>query len=309
MEINYSVIIINYNTAELTLQAVASVLQHSPGVETEIIVVDNASTTADLQVLESGIMDLDHVYLYPSRINLGFGGGNMFGVQKARGEYYIFLNSDTYLIENSLKIGRDFLKGHPQCAIVGLRSTDEDGYSSKNFSYPLSVWQELFGDHMARLMSFNSLPKRRANLNSPTEVGSVQGSFLMTRATDFNAIGGFDSTIFLYYEEQDLSYRMLKYLGKTTYYLPQTSYVHLKGKSTPDSYLIKKELRISQFYVIRKNLGVLPFLFFFIGSFIKFLLKAPFSRKNRKYLGLILKGVPLSESLKHKQVIRTHSGQ
>lgn len=309
MKISCSVIIINYNTSDLTIEAISSVLQHSHGSKTEIIVIDNASTPADLQALEEGIQNFDNVFLYPSRINLGFGGGNMYGVQKARGEYYIFLNSDTYLTEDSIKIGLDFLNTHPDCAIVGLRSTDEYGTSSKNFDYPLNIWQELYGDQAIRLISFYKLPRRRADLESPTEVGSVQGSFLMVRASDFNAVGGFDSNLFLYFEEHDLSYRMRKYQGKSTYYLPQTSYVHLKGKSTPGSYLIKKELRISQFYVIRKNLGLLPYFLFYTGSFFKYLLKAPFSQKNRNYLGLVLRGVPLSESLKHKQVIKDHPEQ
>lgn len=309
MDICCSVIIINYNTADLTLQAIASVLHHAGGTGIEIIVVDNASTAADLKVLENGIKNLNQVYLCRSKINLGFGGGNMLGVQKARGKYYVFLNSDTYLMEDSIEIGRDFLNKNPDCAVVGFRSINEDGYSFKNFSYTLSFWQELFGDQVARLASFNKFPSRKADLTTPTEVGSVQGSFLMVRAVDFNAIGGFDTNLFLYYEELDLSYRIKKKLGKTTYYLPQTTYVHLRGKSTPPSYPIKKELRISQFYTVRKNLGLFQYLLFYIGNFIKYLFKAPFSAKNRRYLALLLKGVPLSESLRHKQVIRNLPGQ
>lgn len=306
MDISCSVIIINYNTADLTLKAVTSVLEHCqvPGIE--IIVVDNASDPEDLLLVAKGIEKLERVYLLSSRINLGFGGGNMLGVQKASGAYYIFLNSDTCLKEDSIRIGLDFLNQHPQCAIVGFHSIDEQGDSSKNFSYSLNLWQELFGDQMARLMSLGRLPDRRADLHSPIEVGSVQGSFLMVRASEFNAVGGFDTNIFLYYEEKDLSFRMRRNRGKSTYYLPQTSYVHLKGQSTPASYLIKKELRISQFYVIRKNLGLIPYVFFYILSFFKYLFKAPFSTKNRRYLGLILRGVPLSESLKHQQVVRNH---
>src|SRR5690625_3982296 len=205
MDISCSVIIINYNTADLTLKAVTSVLEHCqvPGIE--IIVVDNASDPEDLLLVAKGIEKLERVYLLSSRINLGFGGGNMLGVQKASGAYYIFLNSDTCLKEDSIRIGLDFLNQHPQCAIVGFHSIDEQGDSSKNFSYSLNLWQELFGDQMARLMSLGRLPDRRADLHSPIEVGSVQGSFLMVRASEFNAVGGFDTNIFLYYEEKDLS--------------------------------------------------------------------------------------------------------
>lgn len=304
--ITSSVIIINYNTAHLTIQAVDAVLTFSECSTIEIIVVDNASENEDYESLKNGLKGKNKVHLYRSRINLGFGGGNMFGVQQAIGKYYVFLNSDAFLIENSIKVAEDFLDKNPDVSVVGARSIDQYGNSYKNFNYPLNLWQELFGDKISQTMSFNSFPSRKAHLTVPTKVGSVQGSFMVCRAADFDAVGGFDDNLFLYFEEIDLAHRIRKKLGKETYYLPQTTYMHLKGQSTSASYITKKELRISQFYVIRKNLGLIKYLIFYFTSFFKFLAKSPFSPKNRKYLALALRGVPLSESLKQKQTLQTN---
>ncbi len=144
-------------------------------------------------------------------------------------------------------------------------------------------------------------PSRKKPFSSPSRVGAVPGSFFICRAADFDEVGGFDTNLFLYYEEKDLAYRIEKDLRKEIYSLPQTTYVHLKGKSTSSSYVTKKELKISQFYSVRKNLGTLSYLVFYILNFVKFALKAPFSSKNRKHFLLLLGGVSLTGSLKHQQ--------
>lgn len=286
------------------MQAVESVWKFSNKTTTEIVVVDNASEKEDFKELELGLKEKSNTHLVRSRINLGFGGGNMYGVQRAKGKYYAFLNSDAFLLEDTLSIMAGYLDQHNHIAIVGANSMDEHGHKYKGFDHPLSLKRELFGDNFLQMMNPKKYPSRKSNFTIPTKVGSVPGSFLYCRAEDFNAVGGFDNNLFLYYEEKDLSHRIKKKLGKDTYLLPQTTYVHLKGRSTTPSYAIIKELRISQFYTIRKNLGVFKYLIFYSQSFLKYLLKAPFNSKNRKYLGLVLRGVPLSESLKQKQVIQ-----
>lgn len=299
-----SVIIINYNTCELTLQAIDSVWKFSNKATTEIIVVDNASGKEDFNQLELGLKEKPDTHLVRSRINLGFGGGNMFGIQHAKGKYYAFLNSDAFLLEDTLGMMASYLDLHNHIAIVGANSVDENGHRYKGFDHPLSLRRELFGDNFLQMMNPKKYPSRKSNFTIPTKVGAVPGSLLFCRAEDFDNVGGFDNNLFLYYEEKDLSHRIKKKLGKDSYLLPQTTYVHLKGRSTQPSYAILKELRISQFYTIRKNLGVFKYIIFYSKSLLTYLLKAPFNRKNRKYLGLVIRGVSLSESLKQKQSIR-----
>lgn len=301
--ISCSVIIINYNTSQLTVDAVNSVLNHSNRFATEIIVVDNGSKAEDYQNLKGALGEQSRLQLIRSRINLGFGGGNMFGVQQASGEYYAFLNSDAYLQEDSIATMVQFLENNAKVSMVGANSVDENGNLHKAFDHRMSLRNELFGHGFMKLINPKKFPSRKKQLDRPTEVGAVPGSFFICRAADFDAVGGFDTNLFLYYEEKDLSFRIEKHLKKEIFSIPNTTYVHLKGKSTPASYLSKQELKISQFYSVRKNLGSFKYCLFYAGNLLKFLAKAPFSSKNRKYLLLCLRGIPLSESLKHKQPI------
>lgn len=303
--INCSIIIVNYNTSALTFKAVQSVIDFCTKYNFEIIVVDNASNFEDAINLKKIISELNdpRITLIRSRINTGFGAGNMIGVQQAKGIYYAFLNSDAYLIEDSISILIDFLKNHSRVSIVGAKSINEEGKNYKAFDHRLSLRKELFGDKFLYFQNREKYPSRKKALSKPTRVGAVPGSFFVCRAMDFDQVGGFDTNLFLFYEEKDLSFRIEKKLKKEIYSLPGTSYVHLSGKSTTTSYDIKKELKISQFYSIKKNLGMGKYIVFFTFNFLKFLLKSPFSRKNRKHFMLLLKGITPAQSLKHQQVL------
>lgn len=298
-----SVIIINYNTARLTLQAVRSVLKYCKKYKPQIIVVDNASQKKDYQYLQENIRKFTgkNVELIRNELNRGFGGGNMLGVENANGEYLVFLNSDAFLQEDSIGVMLDFLRKNPTTGIVGARGTDEHGKPYKSFDHRLSLKKELLGDKFLTFINPVKYPSRKRTYSSPVKAGAVPGSFFACRKEDFDKIGGFDPNLFLFYEEKDLAYRMEKHLKKDIYSLPQTTYIHLKGKSTAPSYEVRQELKVSQFYCVRKNLGNFKYAIFFSANLLKFGMKAPFSSKNRKYLKFILGGAGLSYSLKHRQ--------
>jgi len=146
-------------------------------------------------------------------------------------------------------------------------------------------------------------PKRILNNKEPIKVGAVSGSLFCIKASDFNFVGGFDSNIFLYYEEKDLAFRIHKILKKDIYFLPNINYIHLCGKSTSVSQKIKNELKISQFYTIKKNLGAIQYTIFYLSQVLVFLIKSPFNKKNRAYLSLVLFGISVANSIKHSQKI------
>ena len=96
--IDISCILINYNTSQLTVQAVQSIIDTAGNVTYEIVVVDNASTYEDYQQLHEQLTGIKNVNIVRSRINTGFGSGNMIGVQHARPcMYYAFINNDAIL--------------------------------------------------------------------------------------------------------------------------------------------------------------------------------------------------------------------
>ena len=303
-----SVILINYNTSELTHAAVASILQHTVKYSFEIIVVDNGSKKDDFLNLRSKLNELrsHNIKLVRSRINTGFGTGNMLGVQEASGDYYAFVNSDILLEKDCIGIMIDFLKENKNTGLVGGLAVDENGKEYKKFLFSLGLRKEILSEGFLNFINPKKYPSRRAKVEAPMKVDAAPGSFLVCRAADFDEIGGFDINLFLYYEEKDLAYRLKKFLKKDVYILPEARYIHLKGKSSKVSFLVKKELRLSQFYTIKKNLGLFKYLVFFSFNSLKYLLKSPFNSRNRKYLMLAMKGMSLTDSLRHQQKIQPY---
>lgn len=299
-----SIIIVNYNTAALTLQCIQSFYSFNEKGSFEVIIVDNASIPDDYQKLKKGIEGLPtEIKLIRSRINLGFGGGNMLGIQHATTPFYAFVNSDVLFIEDCISPMLDFLRKNPEASIVGCNSIDENKKHHKPFHYKLDLWSELFGDALLHTVAPTKYPNRKIKYSDAIRVGSFQGSLFIAKASDFDAIGGFDTNLFLYYEEKDISYRIQKQLKKYIYLLPQYQHVHLQGKSTKPSFLISKELKISQFYTIKKHLPWIVYCTFYLLQTLQCLIKGVFSSKNRKYVLLLLKGIDTTESLKHRQVI------
>ena len=94
-----SIIIINYNTFELTSQCIASVEEQTKGIAYEIILVDNASKECSPQQFTA---KFPTIHLIESSVNLGFAGGNNLGIAAAQGDVILLLNSDTKLINNAV---------------------------------------------------------------------------------------------------------------------------------------------------------------------------------------------------------------
>lgn len=301
-----SVIILNYNTSKLTLNALQSIEKKVIDFDKyEIIIVDNASEKEDFEALKNGLnsFGIGFVKLIRSKINVGFGAGNMIGVQNAIGNFYIFMNSDVLLLEDSFSEMISFLNKNPNASMVGCQAVNENGEPFKAFDYNLSLKSELLSDSLLQIINPKKYFPRMLKTKNPIKVGAIPGSLFTCVAKDFDEIGGFDTSIFLYYEEKDLAFRIQKKLKKDIYSLPFLTYIHLKGKSTKPSQKIRNEMKISQFYVIQKNLGSIKYKFFYFSQLSIFVLKSLFSKKNRSYLILLLNGISVAKSIKHSQKI------
>lgn len=302
-----SIIIINYNSSEYTGRCIRSILNTtSPEINFEIIVVDNASESADYQALQTEIVKLnnENIFLDRSRINTGFGGGNMHGVQLAKSKYYLFLNNDTLLRSDCVKSCYDFMKSTEDAAVCGPQIYNEENQKVVSFDHFTSFAREVFGKQFVETIF--SKPKRRKTYNSPIAVDYVNGSFMFFKAEDFNAVGGFDTTIFLYFEESDICYR-LKKKGKKTYFVPNASYTHFQGKSIDKTGMplpIKIELKTSMFYVIRKNYGYWHYQWLRLFFIFRYGFTSLVKPKYFKLFYRVVIGLPLGKSLKHKQTIQ-----
>lgn len=301
-----SVIIINYNSSEYTLKCVEKVLEKTSNESLfEILVVDNASESEDFETLKSSLSDLnsDKITIHRSRINTGFGGGNMHGVQHARGNYYLFLNNDTLLINDSISTCYNFIKNTSDAAACGAQIFNEKEEKQVSFDHFTSFWREVLGKQFVEKIF--SKPNRRKEYSEPISVDYVNGSFMFFRAEDFNSVGGFDTNIFLYFEESDICYR-LKKKGRKTYFVPSASYLHYQGKSIGKSNIpidTKIELKTSMFYVIRKNYGYFHYQILRLFFIIRYGLTSLIKPKYFKLFTRILVGLPLGKSLKHKQTV------
>jgi len=307
-KLDLSIVIINYNSFEFTQECIQSVLENTTStISYEIIIVDNASKRDDYIALKNYISDLEYsnVRLYRSRINTGFGGGNMYAVQFANANYYLFLNNDTLLLNDPIKICFDFMEKTEDAALCGAQIFNEHQVKEVSFDHFTSLGREIFGKKMLEFVFPGTKPNRRKQYAKPLSVDYVNGSFMFFRAKDFDSVGGFDTNIFLYFEESDICYR-LKKKNKKTYFIPSASYLHYQGISIDNtSWNIKTkiELKTSMFYVIRKNYGYLHYQILRLFFIFRYGLVSIIKPKYFKLFHRILIGLPLSKSLKHEQPI------
>lgn len=303
-----SCIIINFNTSTFTLNCIQSILESHNDLENyEIIVVDNASKKEDFEKLQAGIdtIGADNLKLIRSKQNQGFGGGNMLGVQNCTScKYYAFINNDTLIHDkNTFTRLEQFLSDNPEVAVCSPQMLDENG----NFRVTIDHFSSLAREILRRPLMEFLFPKKYLNrkifYDEPTKVDYIQGSFMFVRAKDFNEIGGFDTNLFLYYEESDLCQRLLKRLNKFTYLIPDVTYVHFKGASTEKSVTMKIELKLSLLYNMRKQYGFWAYKTLLTYLQLRYFCTSLVKPKYFPLLKALMKGAHISNSLKQKQPI------
>lgn len=310
--IDVSCIIINYNTSKYTIDCVASIIDNTKSaLAYEIIVVDNASEYKDFEKLKTGLDSLPQstsVKLIRSKINVGFGAGNMLGVQQSQVcSYYAFINNDTLQVTpNCLKIMFDFMNANKEVGISSPQMLDQH----KNFRVTIDHFSSISREILRRPLLEKLQPKkflnRKVTYSAPTKVHYVQGSFMFTRADTFNAVGGFDTNLFLYYEESDLSLRLLKQEKSSTFLLPDLEYIHYKSASITKGIAIKIEQKISMLYHTKKHYGWFKYKILICYLCVRYFLTSLFKPKYFPLVLVLLKGAPLTASLRQKQKIKMY---
>lgn len=240
--LDVSIIIVNYNTLQITQNCIDSVIEKTKGIKYEIILVDNASTDGSKEFFEKDNR-VKHIY---SEKNGGFGYGNNLGMKVAKGKYFFLLNSDTLLINNAIKEFYDYAEKDMKKRVYGCYLEHEDGgYSTSFFYFPdFSI-----KDFIKRIIH----PNNYTPTFQVTEVEAVSGADMFFHREIYERTKGFDENIFLYGEEGELQYRMLKE-GYTCLLIPQPKIIHLQGKSmkeTPEKTAIRWK---SHFYILKKHM-------------------------------------------------------
>ena len=301
-----AIIVINYNSSDFTIKCIESIIEKtSLNLNYQIIIVDNNSEIDDYLSLKKyvDINSKPNLKLVSSKINTGFGGGNMFGVQFADAKYYAFINNDTLFINDCLTIILKTMNLDSGMGIGAPTCYKEDGTMLPTLDHFASPQKEFFGRTILEKINPTKYPNRKIKFNKPQQGQFVAGSFMVVKAIDFEDVGGFDTNIFLYYEETDLCIRLSK-INKFAYLIPEAEFVHFHGASTPKSMAIKTELKISFLYIIRKHYGYFWHKILLNKLRIQFLFKSIFKPKNLQLFSVLLRGASLSESLKLKQKLR-----
>ena len=231
MNYDLTIIIVNYNTANLVLDAVASIKKTTGNLgdpKTEIILVDNGSKDVSKLLKLSG----KNIKLLKNDENLGFSKGNNQGIKIARGEYILLLNSDTIVKEGAINKILFYAKSSKNVGVVGARLLNNDGSIQESaMRFPTifkTMAESWFGKKLLKY-----IPKG----GSPVKVEAVVGAAFLITPEALKKVGMLDERYFFYYEDLDYC-RRIKKAGLEVHYLPDAEIVHLHGvagKSIVDS--------------------------------------------------------------------------
>lgn len=229
-----SIIIVNYKTTRLIIDCVKSITRLTEGIEYEVIIVDNNSEDNFKDVIFDSIPGVhkDRFHFISLPENVGFGRANNEGIRIAKGRNILFLNPDTLLLNNAIKILSDFLDSHPEAGACGGNLYDTDlkaGFSYKRI-LPGIKWEtnEFFNTLPEKLQYGENRYFNHTEQN--IEVGYISGADLMVKSEVLKETGDFRKEYFLYYEETDLCYR-IKRKGWKIYSVPSAKIQHLESKS------------------------------------------------------------------------------
>jgi len=231
--IDLSVIIVNYKVKHYLLQCIDSVIKASNGLNVEIIVVDNNSRDGSIDYLCAFYPD---VIFIENHINIGFAKANNQGLNQSRGRYVLLLNPDTVLSETTLSDCLRFMDGNDDAGALGVKMLKCNGTfafeSRRGIPTPFVAFCKMSGLNtiFPKNRIFGRYYMRYLDVNSVEKIEVVSGAFMFIRRCALDKSGFLDEDFFMYGEDIDLSYRLLK-TGMHNYYIPN-SILHYKGEST-----------------------------------------------------------------------------
>ena len=277
-----SVIILNYNVHYFLEQCVLSVQKALEDIDGEIIVIDNASSDDSCEMMK---IKFPHIKLIENNENLGFPKGNNIGVAQAKGEYICILNPDTVVAEDTFSKILSFVKSseveifssNSQLGIIGCKLIDGAGNflpeSKRGVPTPWVAFTKIFG--LYKISSyFGKYYAQHLAENESGKVDILVGAFMIMKRELYLEVGGFDEDCFMYSDDIDLSYLVLK-TGKSNHYFHETSVIHYKGESTVRDGTYMKRFREAMQFFYKKHFKKSWFfdVMMQVGSFVFSLLK------------------------------------
>lgn len=248
--LDVSIIIVNYNTKLLLKNCLKSIFEQTKDIFFEVIVSDNGSWDGSVEMLRT---EFPQVILIENNTNLGFGAANNLGLKSAKGKYVFYLNSDTILLNNAIKMFFEYWETSAEKERIGsLGAMLLDSKLNFNTSYgnlptatnELKYLRNCFLSSLYIKTIYSKFHKVNQNKEFYGEVGYVMGADLFLK-NDENA--KFDERYFMFYEESDMQY-LLKKENKRNLIIKGPKIIHLEGGSDNRSKLVYNFKNLTSIY-------------------------------------------------------------
>ncbi|MBD0379710.1 glycosyltransferase family 2 protein [Paenibacillus sedimenti] len=229
-----SIIIVNYNTRELTLKCLQSVYASFSSYSYEVILVDNASRDHTVEAVQE---KFQQVTCIANTENVGFSRANNQGIRIAKGRYVLLLNSDTVVQSDTLETMIQFMDANHNVGASGCKIVLPDGSLDKackrGFPTPSASFYYAFGFSklFPNIPRFNQYQLGYLDPDQEYPIDSLVGAFMLVRREAIDQVGMLDEEFFMYGEDIDWCYR-IKQAGWINYYYPRTQIIHYKGASS-----------------------------------------------------------------------------
>lgn len=234
MRTDVSILIVTFNSEKQIGACLRSVLAQRRSVAQQIIVLDNASTDATVELIRS---EFPGVTLLTLGRNLGFAAGVNEAARHASGEFLLLLNPDTAICDHAIDVVVEFARANPRYGLYGGRTLKTDGSlePSSCWGRPTLLSMALFACGLTALFPRNRFldPESLGKWQRDTvrEVGVITGCFLLVHHAVWEKLGGFDEQYFMYGEDVDLAMRA-RALGHRPVICPDARVVHEVGQSS-----------------------------------------------------------------------------
>lgn len=266
-----SVIILNYNVRYFLELCVLSVQNALETIDGEIIVIDNNSSDDSCAMMQKLF---PNVKLIQNKENIGFPKGNNIGVAQAQGEYICVLNPDTVVAEDTFVKVLAFAQKQSDLGIVGCKLIDGTGRflpeSKRGVPTPWVAFTKITGLYKLFSGTFGKYYAQHLSENQTGKVAILVGAFMVMKRDLYLEVAGFDEDCFMYSDDIDLSYRVLKE-GRFNYYFHETTAIHYKGESTVKdetymkrfqeamNFFYKKHFKSALFFSLFMKIGIVFF--------------------------------------------------
>lgn len=285
-----SIIMINYNTFELTKAAIESIFSYTKGLNYEIILIDNASPDGSGEKLRE--IFADRIKYIGNSENLGTSKAFNQGLIISEGKYILWLNTDILLFDNFIKKLYDFMEENEDCGVCGGNLLNAEKKPSHSYRKKILSVKTLKQDMCITRWVLRKVFKRIISDNynyskKPKEVGYITGADMFVRKAVFDEIGGLDEDIFMYCEETEFQFRVKQRTKYKIMSVPWAKMIHLEGRSFEGSFNVRRHRysTIGTAIYIKKSYGEKQskeYLNMLKSSYKKFIRVCKFFQLNEK---------------------------